>query len=91
MLKALLQEQGFEVKSFHVRDDLAETVAIFDRVAQNFDVILSVGGVSVGDADFVRQAIEQNGEVEFWKVAMKPGKPLAFGNVIWRAIDWFAR
>jgi len=81
MLEALLQEQGFLVESFHVRDDLADTVAIFEKAAVKFDAIISVGGVSVGDADFVRQAIERNGEVEFWKVAMKPGKPLAFGHV----------
>ena len=45
------------------------------------DVIISAGGVSVGEEDYVRKAVEKVGSMEFWKVAIKPGKPLAFGRV----------
>jgi molybdopterin molybdotransferase len=43
--------------------------------------VISTGGASVGDADFVKQTLEQCGQVNFWKIALKPGKPLAFGKI----------
>ena len=86
MLCAALTSQGFEAAAFHVKDDLAQTMALFEQLAQRFDVLLSIGGVSVGDADFVKQAIESLGHIDFWKVAMKPGKPLAFGEVSGRPL-----
>nr|WP_305888635.1 gephyrin-like molybdotransferase Glp [Methylomonas sp. SURF-2] len=49
--------------------------------AEQFDVLISSGGASVGDADFVKQALEKCGRVNFWKLAIKPGKPLAFGRI----------
>ena len=81
MLCAALQGLGVDVQAFHVEDELAATKAVFAEAAAKFDMIISVGGVSVGEADFVKQAIEEQGQIEFWKVAMKPGKPLAFGHV----------
>lgn len=45
------------------------------------DVLISTGGVSVGEADFVKQVLDEHGEVGFWKVAIKPGKPFAFGQL----------
>ena len=53
------------------------------------DVIISAGGVSVGEEDYVKEAVEKVGRMEFWKVAIKPGKPLAFGHVAY-AIYRFA-
>lgn len=49
--------------------------------AQQFDVLISTGGASVGDKDFVKQTLEKCGQVNFWKLAIKPGKPLAFGKI----------
>ena len=45
------------------------------------DVVITSGGVSVGEADFVKQLLQKLGEVVFWKIAMKPGRPLAYGKV----------
>jgi molybdopterin molybdotransferase len=51
------------------------------RAASECDVIVTSGGVSVGDADFVKPAVEAEGELLMWKIAMKPGRPLAFGRI----------
>lgn len=64
-----------------VRDRREETYAAFQEAAACADVVLSSGGVSVGEADFVKDALEELGEVKFWKVATKPGRPLAFGRI----------
>ncbi|MFN4328391.1 MAG: gephyrin-like molybdotransferase Glp [Limnobacter sp.] len=63
-----------------VPDDLQATVEAI-RNLSNQDVIISSGGVSVGEEDHVKPALEQLGALESWKVAMKPGKPVAFGHV----------
>lgn len=53
----------------------------FQRATTKADVLVTTGGVSVGDADFVTETLEKLGQVGFWKIAMKPGRPLAFGRV----------
>lgn len=53
---------------------------MLDAAAQA-DVIITTGGVSVGDADYVKLTLEKLGEVNFWRIAMKPGKPLALGKI----------
>jgi molybdopterin molybdotransferase len=64
-----------------VPDDRAAIEAAFRRAAEQGDAIVTSGGVSVGEADFVTETLERIGEVNFWKVAIKPGRPLAFGRV----------
>lgn len=66
-----------------VRDEYAAIESAFGRALAAADVVVSVGGVSVGDRDLVREAIQRRsrGGVDFWRVQMKPGKPLAFGLV----------
>ena len=64
-----------------VPDDAAATVQAFRDAAAGADAILTSGGVSVGDADFVRGAFSELGEIRFWRIAMKPGRPLAFGRL----------
>ncbi len=64
-----------------VRDDPAALERAFSEAAAVADVIVTSGGVSVGDADFVKQMLNQLGEVLFWKIAMKPGRPLAYGKI----------
>jgi molybdopterin molybdotransferase len=64
-----------------VRDDRDSIEAAFRRAAREADAIVTSGGVSVGEADFVTETLERIGEVSFWKVAIKPGRPLAFGRV----------
>jgi len=64
-----------------IRDDLAETEAAIRSALRGTDLLLTVGGVSVGEHDLVRAALARIGaELDFWKVQMKPGKPLAFGH-----------
>jgi molybdopterin molybdotransferase len=64
-----------------IKDKREDVEEAFLAAADNADVVITSGGVSVGEADFVKETIEKLGKVEFWKVAMKPGRPLAFGRV----------
>lgn len=64
-----------------VGDDQARLEQTLTDAAKQYDVVISTGGASVGDADFVKQTLEQCGQVNFWKIALKPGKPLAFGKI----------
>lgn len=81
-LRAMLQRLGYEIEDMGIiADDKATITEAFRTAAANADAIITSGGVSVGDADFVKQVLEEIGEIDFWKIAMKPGKPLAFGNI----------
>ncbi len=80
-LRALLQGLGAEVRDLgRVADTLDATVSALQAAADGSDVILSSGGVSVGEEDHVRRALETVGSLELWRVAVKPGKPLAYGR-----------
>jgi molybdopterin molybdotransferase len=81
-LNGLAATFGCEVRDYGiVPDSLAATRAVLKRAAAECDVIVTSGGVSVGDADFVKPAVEAEGSLLMWKIAMKPGRPLAFGKV----------
>ncbi|EHR71328.1 molybdenum cofactor synthesis domain protein [Burkholderiales bacterium JOSHI_001] len=81
-LRALLQAAGCEVTDLGiVPDTLEATRDTLRRAAAGNDLILTSGGVSVGEEDHIRPAVTAEGEVQMWQVAMKPGKPLAFGRV----------
>jgi molybdopterin molybdotransferase len=64
-----------------VRDEPQALEAQFAQAARTADVVITSGGVSVGEADYIRQMLERMGEVVFWKIAMKPGRPLAYGRI----------
>lgn len=64
-----------------VRDDLDATIAALSEGSRIADVVVTTAGASVGDSDFVKLALESLGELKLWKVAMKPGRPLAFGKI----------
>jgi molybdopterin molybdotransferase len=64
-----------------VKDDPDAIEHVMTEAEKNTDVILTTGGVSVGDADFVKDILEKRGRIDFWKVAIKPGRPLAFGKL----------
>jgi molybdopterin molybdotransferase len=64
-----------------VPDDETLTQLRLREAAEQADVVMTTGGVSVGDRDFVKQSVSSAGELELWKLAIKPGKPLAFGKV----------
>lgn len=81
-LHAMLAGLGCEVMDLGViRDDPAAVELAFAQAAAAADVVLTSGGASVGDADYVKQILDRLGEVLFWKIAMKPGRPLAFGRI----------
>jgi len=81
-LAALIQNAGAEVIRLGVAKDTRESVEglLQKAVSQQVDLILSSAGVSVGAFDFVKEVVETNGRLDFWRVNMRPGKPLAFGE-----------
>lgn len=75
-----LKELGFDATAVRVRDDYQSTVSIVKELLTSCDVLLTSGGISVGDYDFVGKAMEENGvSTSFYKVKQKPGKPLFYG------------
>jgi molybdopterin molybdotransferase len=82
MLRGLLAGLGCEVIDLGiVPDSLPATRAAFVEAAGSADLIITSGGVSVGEEDHVKPAVQAEGELDLWQIAMKPGKPLAFGAV----------
>lgn len=81
-LRAVLMRAGFDVIDLGlVADDLAAVREALCRADQQADVVMSSAGVSVGDADHVRQALGELGDILVWRIAIKPGKPFAFGRL----------
>jgi molybdopterin molybdotransferase len=81
-LHGMLARLGVEIADMGVvRDDPALLKAAFTKAAASADVVITTGGVSVGEADFVKQLMAELGEVLFWKIAMRPGRPMAFGRI----------
>ena len=81
-LFGMLERLGVEVLDLGVvRDDRDALEAALKDAGENADAIVTSGGVSVGEADFVTDALRSHGDFDFWKVAMKPGKPVAFGRI----------
>jgi molybdopterin molybdotransferase len=81
-LYGMLRRLHCDVLDMGVVPDVPDLLeAAFREAAANADVVITSGGVSVGEADFVKQLLDQLGEVLFWKIAMKPGRPLAYGKL----------
>ncbi|WPP89879.1 molybdopterin molybdotransferase MoeA [Acinetobacter pittii] len=81
LLKAWFEDYGLDVELIHVADEAAQVIQYFDQLKDSHDVVITTGGVSVGDYDFVRPcAFEVGFEQIFWKVKQKPGKPLFFAE-----------
>lgn len=81
-LEALLKSLGMQTKKMGiVKDDLQSTQEALLTASKEADCIISSGGVSVGDADFIKVAVENLGKLSLWKLAIKPGKPFSFGKV----------
>ncbi|WP_042261141.1 molybdopterin molybdotransferase MoeA [Paraburkholderia heleia] len=82
VLGAMLQRLNVEAIDLGlVRDDPAALAATLKLAAETADVVLTSGGVSVGEADFTRTQLQTLGDVSFWGLAMRPGRPLAFGRI----------
>jgi len=81
-LYGMLKRMGVEIYDLGaIADNPALLEKTLTEAASKADVILTSGGVSVGEADFMKQLLEKLGQVLFWKIAMKPGRPLAYGKV----------
>ena len=81
-LSGLLADASHRVTDMGVIADNKQLLEdSFMEAAKNHDVIITTGGASVGEADYVKEILERCGEVNFWKIASKPGKPLAFGKI----------
>jgi len=81
-LYGMLARLGVEIADLGVvRDDPVELEKALGKASAQADVVITTGGVSVGEADFVKQLMAKLGEVLFWKIAMRPGRPMAFGKI----------
>ncbi|PHV24409.1 molybdopterin molybdenumtransferase MoeA [Janthinobacterium sp. BJB446] len=81
-LRGLLENLGCEITDLGiVPDSLEATKAVLRQAAQGNDLIITSGGVSVGEEDHIKPAVEAEGRLNMWQIAVKPGKPLAFGEV----------
>jgi molybdopterin molybdotransferase len=81
-LRGLAETFDCELRDYGiVPDTLEATREVLRRAAGECDLVVTSGGVSVGDADYVKPAVEAEGQLLMWRIAMKPGRPLAFGNV----------
>jgi molybdopterin molybdotransferase len=81
-LRGLLDQLGVQLIDLgQVPDRLDATVATLEDATRRADVVITSGGVSVGEEDHVKAALERLGRIEMWKVAMKPGKPLVYGRI----------
>ena len=82
LLGALLQRLGYDVADRRVVADRPEPLrAALQQLAADCDVVVSTGGVSAGDSDWIRPLVEELGQVRFWKLFLKPGRPFAWGEV----------
>ncbi|MFQ2025054.1 molybdopterin molybdotransferase MoeA [Aeromonas veronii] len=81
-VRAMLARLGCDCLDLGIiPDDPAQLRAAFIRADKEADVLITTGGVSVGEADFTKQLLDELGEIGFWKLAIKPGKPFAFGRL----------
>jgi molybdopterin molybdotransferase len=81
-MRALLRRLGCEVNDLGiVPDDREATIAALRDAAETSDLIITTGGVSVGEEDHIRAALQSLGELQLWSLSMKPGKPFAYGSI----------
>ncbi len=81
-LIGLLTQLGCDIVDLGIiEDDEQKMLEVLESASAQADVVLTSGGVSVGDADFIKAALESLGSIEFWRINMRPGRPLAFGKI----------
>ncbi|MGP2470409.1 molybdopterin molybdotransferase MoeA [Yersinia sp. 2540 StPb PI] len=81
-VRLMLQQLGCQIVDLGViRDDQRALRTAFEQADAAADLVISSGGVSVGEADYTKQMLEELGDIGFWKLAIKPGKPFAFGKL----------
>ena len=81
-LYGMLARLGVDIQDMGViRDNRDALLQAFEQAAASADALITTGGVSVGEADYVKEILESAGSINFWKIAIKPGRPLAFGRI----------
>lgn len=81
-IMGLLQALGCEILDYGIIEDNEELmIQALEEASQNADVVMTSGGVSVGDADYIKLALDKLGQIDFWRINMRPGRPLAFGQI----------
>ncbi|WP_391090079.1 bifunctional molybdopterin-guanine dinucleotide biosynthesis adaptor protein MobB/molybdopterin molybdotransferase MoeA [Vibrio sp. NH-UV-68] len=81
-IMALLQQLGCEVLDLGILEDNQQAImSALEKASHDADVVITSGGVSVGDADYIKLVLEQLGHIDFWRINMRPGRPLAFGHI----------
>jgi molybdopterin molybdotransferase len=81
-LKGMLSKNNIDVIDLgHANDSIKDIKKKFNAAIKKSDIVISTGGVSVGDADYIKDVVGSLGDINFWKVAVKPGRPLAFGKI----------
>lgn len=82
LLDGFLRSLGFEVIDLgRIPDRLESTINALESASDQADVVITTGGASVGEEDYIQTAIQQLGQIDFWKVAIKPGKPVMLGDI----------
>ena len=81
-IMAMLQHLGCEILDLGILEDNQDSItSALERASCDADVVITSGGVSVGDADYIKLALDQLGRIDFWRINMRPGRPLAFGHI----------
>ncbi|KOO13390.1 molybdopterin-guanine dinucleotide biosynthesis protein MobB [Vibrio xuii] len=81
-IMGMLQALGCEILDYGIIEDNEELmIQALEEASQNADVVMTSGGVSVGDADYIKLALDKLGQIDFWRINMRPGRPLAFGQI----------
>ncbi len=79
---AMLEKMGVQVHDYGIIADTPEAIeTVLQDASRHHDIIITSGGVSVGEADYVKDALDKLGQINFWKLAIKPGKPFTFGKL----------
>ncbi|MGI9947136.1 bifunctional molybdopterin-guanine dinucleotide biosynthesis adaptor protein MobB/molybdopterin molybdotransferase MoeA [Vibrio hyugaensis] len=81
-IMGMLEKLGCEILDFGILEDNEQLmIEALENASAQADVVLTSGGVSVGDADYIKLALDKLGQIDFWRINMRPGRPLAFGQI----------
>ncbi|WP_199454157.1 bifunctional molybdopterin-guanine dinucleotide biosynthesis adaptor protein MobB/molybdopterin molybdotransferase MoeA [Vibrio owensii] len=81
-IMGMLEKLGCEILDFGILEDNEQLmIEALEKASAQADVVMTSGGVSVGDADYIKLALDKLGQIDFWRINMRPGRPLAFGQI----------
>ncbi len=81
-IMGMLEQLGCEILDFGILEDNEQLMTeALEKASQQADMLITSGGVSVGDADYIKLALDKLGQIDFWRINMRPGRPLAFGKI----------